>query len=194
MPRLEPRAVQHMISDMLALREPLTGFTDFVSAQAEGNPFFVAEYLRTAVSERLLHRSHKLNWQLFDDSTEPSRSYESLALPHSLQALIEHRLRILSPAAQQVSLAAAVLGREADINTLREVADISEDSSASALDELLRRQVLEQPEPESVRFAHDKLREVTYAQAPSEQVRDLHFGPQRHWKPGPAASLTPTTI
>ena len=173
-PRLEQDAVRHMIGDMLALREPLDGFTNFVAEQAEGNPFFVGEYLRTAVSERMLHRNQELNWQLLGQSSKDAKDYETLSLPHSLLALIEQRLRKLSPAAQQIGLAAAVLGREADIDTLRDVAELSEESSTSAIDELLRRQVFEQPEPESVRFAHDKLREVTYAQAPPEQLRDLH--------------------
>ena len=174
LPRLEQQAVRHMISDMLALREPLDGFCDFVANQAEGNPFFVAEYLRTAVSERLLHRDQRLTWLLRGQENDNSRDYESLSLPHSLLALIEHRLRKLSPAAHQVGLAAAVLGRESDIETLREVTALSEESSTGAIDELLRRQVLEQPEPESIRFAHDKLREVTYARAPAEQIRELH--------------------
>ena len=175
LPRLEQDAVRHMIGDMLALREPIDGFTNFVAEQAEGNPFFVGEYLRTAVSERMLHRDQELNWQLPGQSRGSSKDYESLSLPHSLLALIEQRLRKLSPAAQQIGLAAAVLGREANIETLRDVAELSEESSTSAIDELLRRQVLEQPEPESVRFAHDKLREVTYAQAPPEHIRDLHL-------------------
>jgi eukaryotic-like serine/threonine-protein kinase len=174
LPRLSEDAVHVMIGDMLALRAPLDGFVQFVMCQAEGNPFFVAEYLRTAVAERILHRDQQHSWQLPGQGSGATREYESIELPRSLLALIEHRLRKLSPAAHAVGLAAAVLGREVDLDTLREVAAMPEEAAASAVDELMRHQVLEQPEPASVRFAHDKLREVTYAQAPTEQIRRLH--------------------
>lgn len=178
--RLGEDAVRSMISDMLALRESLGGFTDFVARQAEGNPFFVGEYLRTAVAERILFRDRRLSWQLASRPTgdgherDSAHEYEAISLPRSLLALIEHRLRQLSPAARQVGLAAAVLGRETELEILREVTELSEEAAAGAVDELVRRQVLEPADPESVRFAHDKLREVTRAQALPEHLRALH--------------------
>lgn len=172
--RLGEEAVHTMVADMLALRSPFDGFTQFVTRQAEGNPFFVAEYLRTAVAERILHRDQHHSWCLPGQGSGESREYESIELPRSLLALIERRLRKLSPAAHEVGLAAAVLGRETDLDTLREVASLSDERLTSAVDELLRHQVFEQPEPVSVRFAHDKLREVAYSQAPGEEVRKLH--------------------
>ncbi len=173
LPRLGEDAVRSMVGDMLALPQSLDRFTDFVASQTEGNPFFVAEYLRTAVSERALFRNQRNAWQLLDHDGAPAE-YESLGLPRSLLALIEQRLRNLSAAAREVSLAAAVLGRETRVDMLCEVASVSEDTSTAAIHELMRRQVLEQPEPETVRFAHDKLREVTYAQASADQLQSLH--------------------
>jgi eukaryotic-like serine/threonine-protein kinase len=174
LPRLAQGAVSSMIADMLAMPEATEGFVDFVTRQAEGNPFFVAEHVRTAVSERVLYRDQQHSWQLLARSGQGPAEYESLPIPRSLREHIEQRLRKLTPAAQQTGLAAAVLGREAAIETLREVAAISDEAAVAALDELLRRQVFEQPEAGRVRFAHDKLREVTYAQAPAERVGELH--------------------
>ncbi|MGB8294792.1 MAG: protein kinase [Polyangia bacterium] len=204
LPRLGKDAVRTMIGDMLALRESLGGFTDFVAGQAEGNPFFVAEYLRAAVDERILYRDRRNSWQLVnptqDDGHDPetNRDYEAISLPRSLRALIEHRLRRLSPAARQAGLAAAVLGRETDIETLLEVASLSEEASVGAVDELMRHQVLEQPEPEKVRFAHDKLREVTCSQAAPEQLRELHGRAatvlERRWRDRPDANRQWATL
>jgi serine/threonine protein kinase len=107
LPRLGEEAVRTMIADMLALRGSLAGFTDFVAHQAEGNPFFVAEYLRTAVAERILCRDRQHQWQLKSQGDDPghahdtNRDYEAISLPRSLLALIEHRLRQLSPAGCQ---------------------------------------------------------------------------------------------
>jgi eukaryotic-like serine/threonine-protein kinase len=204
LPRLGKDAVRTMIGDMLALRGSLGGFTDFVAGQAEGNPFFVAEYLRAAVDERILYRDRLHSWQLVnptqDDGHDPetNRDYEAISLPRSLRALLEHRLRQLSPAARQTGLAAAVLGRETDLATLLEVASLSDEASVGAVDELMRRQILEQPEPEKVRFAHDKLREVTCSQAPPEQLRDLHGRAatvlERRWRDRPDASRQWATL
>jgi tetratricopeptide (TPR) repeat protein len=164
-----------MIGDMLALRAPKEGFVEFVAQQAEGNPFFVAEYLRTAVTERVLYRDENHAWQLGGEGRAgATEEYRSLPLPGSLRELIEQRLRRLSPAALRAGLAAAVLGREADFELVRRMAALSEDEAFGAADELVRRQVIEQADQGRVRFAHDKLREVAYARAPAEQVVGLH--------------------
>jgi eukaryotic-like serine/threonine-protein kinase len=174
LPRLEADAVASMIGDMLAIRDSPEAFRDFIAREAEGNPFFVAEYLRTAVHERVLFRDRANSWQLQALGETPSQRYASLRLPRSLRAVIEQRLRKLSPMAQQAGFSAAVIGREIDLDVLREVAAMPDEAMMSAIDELLRRQVLEQPEPGSLRFAHDKLREVAYAQASAEQARRVH--------------------
>jgi tetratricopeptide (TPR) repeat protein len=174
LPRLPHDAVASMIDDMLALPERRDGFVEFVTLQAEGNPFFVTEHVRTAVAERVLYRDQNNLWQLREAPTSADESYRGLPLPRSLRELIEHRLRNLTPAAQQVGLAAAVLGHEVQAPVLHVVADISESATVSAVDELLRRQVLDQPEPGRLRFAHDKLREVAYSQASSDRLTALH--------------------
>jgi eukaryotic-like serine/threonine-protein kinase len=174
LPRLEAAAVSAMIADMLALGDSKSGFVQFVAGQAEGNPFFVAEHVRTAVAERVLFRDQKHAWQLGGRAGEATPDYTSLPLPKSLRELIDQRLRRLSPAAQHAVLVAAAMGRDADLEVLQEVALLPEGAAATAIDELLRRQILEQPDPGRVRFAHDKLREVVHAQAVGEKLIDLH--------------------
>lgn len=174
LPRLAPAAVHSMVADMLALRDPPSPFVEFVAGHAEGNPFFVAEYLRTAVAEQILYRNQRHSWQVLGRDDRAPSDYQSLQLPRSLRELIEQRLRSLTPAARQTALAAAVLGREADVESVRVVASVSDDTAVSAIDELLRRQVFEQPEAGRVRFAHDKLREVAYRDASHPLLCELH--------------------
>ena len=173
-PRLGPDAVSEMVGDMLAMPEKRDDLAEFVSRQSEGNPFFVTEYLRAAVAERVLYRDGRHSWQMPGQARDAPKQFESLALPGSLREVIEQRLHRLSPAGQQAGLAAAVLGRETDVEVLREVASLSDEASVGAVDELLRRQVLEQTDEGRVRFVHDKLREVAYAQAPAERIVQLH--------------------
>ncbi|MFN7973865.1 MAG: protein kinase [Acidobacteriota bacterium] len=49
--RLDARAVGKQARDMLAMDAVPEGLAEFLARQSEGNPFFVAEYLRTAVAE-----------------------------------------------------------------------------------------------------------------------------------------------
>lgn len=172
--RLDPGAVQSMVVDMLATRDRVDSLVDFVVQQSEGNPFFVAEYLRAAMTERVLYRNRRHSWGVLADGKTLAHEYASLALPRSLRELIEHRLRNLEQTAGRVVVAAAVLGRETEFDVLHEIAGIPFDLLSSAVDELVHRQVLEHVGTDSIRFVHDKLREVAYDRAsPSELVR-LH--------------------
>jgi predicted ATPase len=49
--RLEATDVASMVGDMLALRPSPPLFGRYLAQHSEGNPFFVAEYLRMAVGE-----------------------------------------------------------------------------------------------------------------------------------------------
>ncbi|MDB4985398.1 MAG: serine/threonine protein kinase, partial [Myxococcaceae bacterium] len=174
LPRLGEGPVRTMVGDMLALAAPEDAFVEFVTREAEGNPFFVAEYLRAAVSERILYRDQLRTWRVRGQSRAQGNAPLSLALPRSLRALIDQRLRSLGTAAKHVSTAAAVLGREMEFAVLRQVSALPDSTCISAVDELMRRQVLEQTELGTLRFVHDKLREETYRAAMPGLLRELH--------------------
>ncbi|MCC6551667.1 MAG: protein kinase [Polyangiaceae bacterium] len=63
--RLDERTVGAIVGDMLALTKPPKPFVHFLAQQSEGNPFFVAEYLRAAVEEGLLLREDG-TWRFAD--------------------------------------------------------------------------------------------------------------------------------
>lgn len=170
--RLPTTAVKMMIEDMLALRDMPRDFLDFVVANAGGNPFFVAEYLRAAVNERILYRGQRNVWQL-QPAHASSELLRNLGLPNSVRELIEKRLRQLTPAAAHAVAAAAVLGREVRDDQIRLVAGLSIEAGLSATEELLRAHVLEDISS-GLRFAHDQLREVAYAELSVERRRHLH--------------------
>ncbi|HLK38356.1 MAG TPA: AAA family ATPase [Polyangiaceae bacterium] len=175
LPRLPPAAVSHIVRDMLAMGDPAGELIDFVTRQSEGNPFFVGEYLRAAVTERAIFRDERHTWRTTSSNEGSTQSQVQLSLPNTLRELVEKRLRSLSPAGSHFALAAAVLGRDCDIALLREVAGLEDEASLLALNELLQRQVLEPPStPTRARFAHDKLREVLYANAQAAGLVELH--------------------
>jgi len=177
--RLDEQAVGSLISDMLAVQAAPAELVRFVAEQAAGNPFFITEYLQTAVGERLLHRNRQGDWVVSDAaSAEGARSWlarlQSLGLPRTLRAIVERRLQRLDKTLASVVLAAAVLGREFDAELLRSMSDLSERELADALNDLLRQRFFDPAGGGRYRFGHDKLREAAYDSIPKPRLLELH--------------------
>jgi predicted ATPase len=174
--RLTEEAVREMVGSMLALSPAPQLFVRFLTCHSEGNPFFVAEYLRAAVDGGLLWRDRTGQWQVAepDEAQATEADYEALRLPRSLRELVGRRLEALSEEARQLAEIAAVLGRETDASMLAALAGLSEPAALGPIGELLARQVLEEPEPDRLRFAHDKLREAAYEGLGRGARRELH--------------------
>jgi len=175
--RLDKPTVQHIVGEMLAISEPPTGLVEFVSRVSEGNPFFVAEYLRLLVASNVLHR-RRGEWVLpgasFDEST-----VEALPVPRSLQGILNRRLDQLSPPTRALVQAAAVLGRQFEVDLLSETIDTPVDTARADLREAVAHQVLEEVGTGAFRFLHDKLLEACYAQIPYERRQQLHAAAAR---------------
>lgn len=166
--RLDDAKVAQIIRSMLAAPDAPASFLNFLAAQTEGNPFFIAEYLRAAVAERLLFRKDG-RWHV---ATE-DETYASLGLPGTVRDLVARRLDRLSPLAQDVAEAAAVLGREVPEAQLINVCGHNEIDAREGIAELIEQHVFE-PAGDTVRFAHDKLREGAYARITDDLRPTLH--------------------
>ncbi len=174
LPRLDAEGMRSMVSEMLSLSEIPSEFLELLSKQTEGNPFFITEYLRSAINERLLFRDGH-TWQLPEPPSFRTGTSTRLQLPRVLRDLVERRLSHLSPETMYLAAALATLGRETDFQTAQEVSRLPEHELVGAVDELIRRHILDDhADPDSLRFVHDKLREVAYEQAPLERQLKLH--------------------
>jgi serine/threonine protein kinase len=177
---LSEPSLRELVRGMLALGSAPAGFVDLFVKQSEGNPFFAAEYLRTAVDERLLYRSPSGDWQIDDRLLAVGSGGQRLTLPSSIAALVGRRLDGLSESAQQLLAAAAVLGRELEWQSLLAVSALPEERAWEPAGELIARQILEEVEPRPdgqrwrLRFLHDKLREAAHARIPHQPRRALH--------------------
>ncbi|MBI2566456.1 MAG: tetratricopeptide repeat protein [Candidatus Schekmanbacteria bacterium] len=174
--RLGDKAVAGLVGEMLAMSSAPPRFAAFLAQESEGNPFFVAEYLRTAVDEKLIWRDERGAWQVArpGTGTAAEASYGTLLLPRALRNLVARRLASLPAMALALVEAAAVVGREAALLVLRHVADLADDDLMSAMEDLSRRQVLESGERGCARFVHGKIREVAYARIAQDRLADLH--------------------
>jgi serine/threonine protein kinase/tetratricopeptide (TPR) repeat protein len=188
--RLDAGSIGAMASEMLGQRRVNDKLAGFLSTESSGNPFFVAEYLRAAVDAGLLFRDDRGRWQ----QTGGGLALERLGLPLSLQPLVSRRLESLSAAARSLAEVAAVLGKDVEVEVLCALAlavgaVADEPTFDSALRDLLVRQVLESTWARSVRFVHDKLREIAYQDLTAERRRQVHAAAaalleQRHSQTG----------
>ncbi|WP_437576552.1 serine/threonine-protein kinase [Sorangium sp. So ce887] len=174
--RLSDASVGEMISGMLALAAPRRDLVELVAGSAEGNPFFVAEYLRAAIGERLVTRDRTGRWRVHERAEGVQGPRASLPLPTVLADLIDRRLSALGGPARRLTEWASVLGREFDGELLAAASGLEDTALLEALETLRVRQVIEESSPGRLRFAHDKIREIGYERIPEEQRRVLHGG------------------
>jgi len=169
--RLGERHVGRVIADMLGVATAPDALVRFVARHAEGNPFFIAEYLRAAVADGLLTRS-KGAWTLGSSVSEDALG--RIPVPRSVQDLVGRRLASLQPEARNLLENAAVLGRVVDPAVLVSVTKSNDQTVLPILTDLAARQILETTETGGFRFAHDKFWEITYRAIPAARRRDMH--------------------
>ncbi|MBI2570920.1 MAG: tetratricopeptide repeat protein [Candidatus Schekmanbacteria bacterium] len=173
---LDDEAVSAILCDMLALSSPPAVFSKFLRIHSEGNPFFVSEYLRTAIEDHVLWRDDGGRWQVpsSTDQTAARAIYEALPIPRSVRDLVSRRLAALTDESRRVLEAAAVLGRKAGLAIVRALAKLDEDAFIGALEDLCRRRVLDEGLGSELRFVHDKIHEIAYEHLDSERRMALH--------------------
>jgi eukaryotic-like serine/threonine-protein kinase len=196
--RLDEGTVRFLVHDMLAIERSPDELIQLLSRKAEGNPFFVAEYLRTAVAEGLIQRVSARRLELGAGENRASAGAAALTLPDSLRELVSRRLDGLTAAGRHIAEVAAVIGREFDGDLLKAAAQVDEIEAMEGLSELLARQLIEPLVGQHFRFLHDKLFEVTYerisearrpglhlAVAQAIEARTVAMGPHAAPYPGP---------
>jgi serine/threonine protein kinase/tetratricopeptide (TPR) repeat protein len=169
---LDEQSLHTLARCMLALDEPPRDFDRLVH-QSGGNPFFVAEYLRAAIAEGLLHRDLSGQWRL-EEGDGAGGPLHAVGLPGSIADIIHRRLRGLDARALALLELAAVLGREFDADLLHDAAALDAPADLEGLETLRIRQILEHAAGGRFRFLHDKLRELSYEQIAPERARPLH--------------------
>lgn len=173
--RLGDEAVATMIADMLSLSSVPLEFSKHLTRHSEGNPFFIAEYLHTAVEVGLLWRDEIGNWNVAGPENDVNiKRYDQLPMPSSLQELFIPRLRDMTEAERELVHAAAVAGRDTNIMLLWKMVKLAENTILEAVNDLSRRQVLSHSTSGDLHFVHDKIREMIYQQLTPSKRETLH--------------------
>lgn len=143
--------------------QPVGAIAARLYQETEGLPFFLVEYL-AAINNGVLNAES-----------------QSWSLPGGVRDLLRSHLSVASQTGWQVMSAAAVLGRSAPYELLREVSGRSDDETVAALEELTGRGLLREATTESAKatipiydFSHEKLRTLAYDETSLARRRLLH--------------------
>ena len=172
--RLDDGAVEEMVSDMLAMDPAPEPLVRYLVEQSEGNPLFVAEYLRAMVEEGLLIRTRRGRWRVLG----PDGPAAELPIPQSLASIVNRRLASLDGDARRLVDLAAVLGGEVEMETLERAGDLPEERRLDALARLESRDILHAGGG-VLRFGHHKIREFAYALLSEQDRRAGHLAAAR---------------
>jgi serine/threonine protein kinase/tetratricopeptide (TPR) repeat protein len=168
--RLDGDSLESVARDMLAVDEVPTELVAFLRDRTAGNPFFVAEYLRTAVERGLVSRDGVGRFR-FDATLKGA--LELMPAPRALLDVVGARIDRLDAGAREVARMIAVLGREVDASVVADALGQPELLGADSISELLRRAVIEE-QAGTLRFVHDKLREAASASIPARERAAMH--------------------
>ena len=170
---LSDDALAHILADTLGVQLP-GRIVAHICAGSAGSPLFAGEMLRAAIERGALARISGGGWDVRDDSRLPTGGADlggDLPMPESVGAMVLSRIRLLSPAAQEVLEVAAAAGRISTPQVLGAV--VAADRLELGLRELQDRGVLV-PVRTGLRLSHDKLREAAYERIDPERRRHIH--------------------
>ncbi|MEB3197684.1 MAG: AAA family ATPase [Candidatus Sericytochromatia bacterium] len=163
---LSREAARRMITAMLGTIEVAPAFVDTVARLAKGSPFFIERLLEHLVQSGTL-QFVRGNW-----NTQLDLAAEEL--PDGVAGLLAWRIRGLSPEAQQVAFAGAIIGRAFSLDLLREVAGLDDEELFAAVASLARAQVLVESEEGGYAFSQDLINELLVSELPPAQKLALH--------------------
>ncbi len=141
--------------DLVALMEAVAGhemdedgraLAGEITRETAGNPFFAGEVLRHLTESGAIVRQDGGRWRLVGDLAE-------LGLPQSVREVVGRRVERLGPDARTALSAAAVIGREFDLDLLLAVLEFSETRLLDLLDEAVAASLLQESAERAERFA-----------------------------------------
>jgi tetratricopeptide (TPR) repeat protein len=146
------------------------GLAEAVHRQTEGNPLFVQEVVRYLAEEGLITQKEG-RWR-------PARETPlEMSIPDGLRDVIGKRLSLLSKECNQLLSSASVIGRDFALDTLRDVAGISEETFVNVLKEAVQLSIIEERSQVGAiryRFTHAFFRQTLYEEMIAPQRLQLH--------------------
>jgi DNA-binding SARP family transcriptional activator len=161
---LDREAVTELLEALVKRAVPVS-FVEAITAETDGNPFFLREVLLHLFEEGKLERAA---------ARFPSRfSIEEIGIPEGVRQVIGRRLSRLPAEANQLLATASGCAGAFRFDVTAAAADLEEHKALDALDAALEAQILcATGDPEVYDFTHALIRHTLYGELnPSRQVR-----------------------
>jgi class 3 adenylate cyclase len=136
-----------------------------VHRECDGNPFFVNELVRHLIDTGAMAQVDG-RWQL--------RGADMLDVPPSIRDVVARRLGVLSADAIEVLRAAAVLGRDFDLDMLAALTDRSADAVLDLLEQATAARLVEEIQAGEYRFSHALVHSTLYDAMSATRRRVMH--------------------
>jgi tetratricopeptide (TPR) repeat protein len=166
---LPPESAEELLQTLLGADPGLTELKQRLVVQAQGNPFFLEESVRTLVETRVLvgdRGAYRL-----------AKPLERMQVPSTVQAILAARIDRLPPEEKHLLQAAAVIGEEVPFPLLQAIAEEPEEALRRGLDHLKAAEFLYEarlfPDLEYT-FKHGLTYQVGYNSLLQERRRSLH--------------------
>ncbi|MCS7038855.1 MAG: AAA family ATPase [Caldilineales bacterium] len=141
--------------------------------ETEGNPLYVVEMVRAGLDRGRTEEDEETRSQ-GRERGYPVPPTASLALPPKVRAVIEWRLAMLSPTAQELAQVGAVIGRRFSFDVLARASAQDEMALVEGLDELWQRRIVRGEGTDTYNFSHEWIRAVAYETMGPIRRRAIH--------------------
>ena len=173
--RLDEAAGAEIACGMLGTRTAPASLVGFVSRHAGGNPLFVIECVREAVSTGFLSLDRSGAWR-FEAHLDDHMA--ALPMPETLQGLLEARLGSLSGEMMRVCEAVVVLGPDATPSRAARLVGVEVEEALDTIEALIGHGVLRWGSKSwrsgQVGFVHHTLAELARGRLAAERLGRLH--------------------
>lgn len=169
--RLDRQEIVGIINDMLASDSAFPSFIDQLANLADGNPYYIAEYLNACLDSGMLKKRYGI-WSFHTDQATNEPDLPSI--PTSLKQLTAHRLTLLTSQQRHLVDLSSILGQDINPKMLQRIARYSDEIFVTLLRDLKNRHLFEELHDGSIRFFHDKIREAALDQLSADAGRAYH--------------------
>jgi len=167
--------VRAIVKAMIGENKAAIELSQTLSTETEGNPFFVAEFLRSLIQQGVIVSKDTGGYRLTGNAIDLAGG--ELAIPASVRGVVRNRLHPLTSDQREIVDTLSVARRDTDIDILLDVVGLSEDAALDAIDALVDSGLIAERRLSGqvlIDFTHRKVGDVAYRDLDPEWRASLH--------------------